>query len=302
MTVFISIHKIMTLAKNYSSLRTEIDQLLIKKLDNSKFPETLIEPIRYIFLNKGKKVRSIILAESCALFDVKYTKILHVALALECIHTYSLIHDDLPAMDDDDYRRGELTLHKKYDEATAILVGDALISLAFELISEDRGLSAECRLQLIYNLALNSGGKGMVGGQMLDIGLKPREASVESIKKMQQMKTGDLFCFAFTAGPIIAGSGSDDEEKLFEFGKLFGLIFQISDDLIDVESTLAEAGKSVNKDQNMDKATYVDHYGIEEAKRLMKAYVKEAKGILEKYGSKAQPLLSLCETLSNRRS
>ena len=239
---------------------------------------------------------------SCALFDVKYTKILHVALALECIHTYSLIHDDLPAMDDDDYRRGELTLHKKYDEATAILVGDALISLAFELISEDRGLSAECRLQLIYNLALNSGGKGMVGGQMLDIGLKPREASVESIKKMQQMKTGDLFCFAFTAGPIIAGSGSDDEEKLFEFGKLFGLIFQISDDLIDVESTLTEAGKSVNKDQNMDKATYVDYYGIEEAKRLMKAYVKEAKGILEKYGSKAQPLLSLCETLSNRRS
>ena len=142
----------MKLAKNYSSLRTEIDQLLIKKLDNSKFPETLIEPIRYIFLNKGKKVRAIILAESCALFDVKYTKILHVALALECIHTYSLIHDDLPAMDDDDYRRGELTLHKKYDEATAILVGDALISLAFELISEDRGLSAECRLQLIYNL------------------------------------------------------------------------------------------------------------------------------------------------------
>ena len=292
----------MTLGKNYDSLRSEIDHLLIKKLNISKFPETLIEPIKYIFMNKGKKVRAILLAESSALFGVEYAKILHVALALECIHTYSLIHDDLPAMDDDDYRRGELTLHKKYNEATAILVGDALISLAFELISGDEGLSPECRIRLINKLAIYSGGNGMVGGQILDLGLKPTGASIESIKKMQQMKTGDLFCFAFTAGPIIAGCGSDDVEKLFDFGKLFGLIFQISDDLIDVESTLAEAGKSVNKDQSMDKATYVGHYGITEAKKLMHTYIKESKVVLEKYGSKAQPLLGLCDSLSNRRS
>ena len=144
----------MTLGKNYNHLRSDIDQLLIKRLEVSKFPATLIDPIKYIFINKGKKVRAILLAESCALFDVEYTKILNVALALECVHSYSLIHDDLPAMDDDDYRRGELTLHKKYDEATAILAGDALISLAFELISSDESLSAECRLQLINNLAV----------------------------------------------------------------------------------------------------------------------------------------------------
>ena len=292
----------MTLGKSYNILRSEIDQLLIRKIGISGFPATLVEPIKYIFVNKGKKVRAILLAESCALFGIHYTKILQIALALECIHTYSLIHDDLPAMDDDDYRRGELTLHKKYDEATAILVGDALISLAFELVSGEKDLSAECRVKLINNLALYSGGKGMVGGQMLDLRLNPAEASIESIKKMQQMKTGDLFCFAFTAGPIIAGSGRDDEEKLFAFGKLFGLIFQISDDLIDVESTLTEAGKSVNKDQKMDKATYVDHYGIEEAKKLMQNYIKEAKVILEKYGSKARPLITLCESLPNRRS
>ena len=292
----------MTLGKNYNHLRSDIDQLLIKRLEISKFPATLIDAIKYIFINKGKKVRAILLAESCALFDVEYTKILNVALALECVHSYSLIHDDLPAMDDDDYRRGELTLHKKYDEATAILAGDALISLAFELISGDEALSAGSRLQLINNLAVYSGGNGMVGGQILDLGLKPAEASIESIREMQQMKTGDLFCFAFTAGPIIAGYGSDDQDKLFEFGKLFGLVFQISDDLIDVESTLAEAGKYVNKDQKMDKATYVDHYGIKKAKKLMLSYIEESKVVLEKYGSKAQPLIGLCESLSSRKS
>ena len=292
----------MTLGKNYNHLRSDIDQLLIKRLEISKFPATLIDAIKYIFINKGKKVRAILLAESCALFGVEYTKILNVALALECVHSYSLIHDDLPAMDNDDYRRGELTLHKKYDEATAILAGDALISLAFELISGDEALSAGCRLQLINNLAVYSGGNGMVGGQILDLGLKPAEASIESIREMQQMKTGDLFCFAFTAGPIIAGYGSDDQDILFEFGRLFGLAFQISDDLIDVESTLAEAGKYVNKDQNMDKATYVDHYGIKEAKKLMHIYIEESKIVLEKYGSKAQPLIGLCESLSNRKS
>ena len=292
----------MTLGKNYNHLRSDIDQLLIKKLEISKFPATLIDAIKYIFINKGKKVRAILLAESCALFDVEYTKILNVALALECIHSYSLIHDDLPAMDDDDYRRGVLTLHKKYDEATAILAGDALISLAFELISDDEALSAGCRLQLINNLAVYSGGNGMVGGQILDLGLKPAEVSIENIREMQQMKTGDLFCFAFTAGPIIAGYGSDDQDKLFEFGKLFGLVFQISDDLIDVESTLAEAGKYVNKDQNMDKATYVGHYGKKEAKKLMLSYIEESKVVLEKYGSKAEPLIGLCESLSNRKS
>tara|TARA_B100000900_G_C20503144_1_gene684663 strand:- start:194 stop:1072 length:879 start_codon:yes stop_codon:yes gene_type:complete len=292
----------MTQDKDYNRFRSEIDELLIKKLDVSAFPAKIIDPIKYIFINKGKKVRSIILAESCALFGVNSTEILHLALALECIHTYSLIHDDLPAMDDDDYRRGELTLHKKYDEATAILVGDALISLAFELISEDNNFSSDCRIRLIWNLAVYSGGKGMVGGQILDLALRPSEASIENIKKMQQMKTGDLFCFAFTAGPIIAGSGKDDEEKLFHFGKLFGLIFQISDDLIDVESTLTEAGKSVNKDKNMDKATLVDHYGVDEAKNLMKIYIKEAEITLEKYGSKAKPLLDLCKNLADRRS
>ena len=292
----------MTLGKNYNHLRSDIDQLLIKRLEISKFPATLTDAIKYIFINKGKKVRAILLAESCALFDVEYTKILNVALALECVHSYSLIHDDLPAMDDDDYRRGVLTLHKKYDEATAILAGDALISLAFELISGDEALSAGCRLQLINNLAVYSGGNGMVGGQILDLGLKPAEVSIENIREMQQMKTGDLFCFAFTAGPIIAGYGSDDQDKLFEFGKLFGLVFQISDDLIDVESTLAEAGKYVNKDQNMDKATYVGHYGIKEAKKLMLSYIEESKVVLEKYGSKAEPLIGLCESLSNRKS
>ncbi len=292
----------MTLGMNYNHLRSDIDQLLIKRLEISKFPGTLIDAIKYIFINKGKKLRAILLAESCALFDVEYTKILNVALALECVHSYSLIHDDLPAMDDDDYRRGELTLHKKYDEATAILAGDALISLAFELISGDEALSAGSRLQLINNLAVYSGGNGMVGGQILDLGLKPAVASIESIREMQQMKTGDLFCFAFTAGPIIAGYGSDDQDKLFEFGKLFGLVFQISDDLIDVESTLAEAGKYVNKDQNMDKATYVDHYGIKKAKKLMLSYIEESKVVLEKYGSKAQPLIGLCESLSSRKS
>jgi len=170
----------MNIKKKYDFIRKDLDNYLVDYLISSSYPKNIVDPIKYIFLDKGKKIRAILLIEACDLFDIDYKDIRHIALAIECIHTYSLIHDDLPAMDDDNYRRGELTLHKKYDEATAILVGDALISLAFELITnEDSVLSPECKISLVNNLARSSGGMGMVGGQMLDIYMNPSTTNIQ---------------------------------------------------------------------------------------------------------------------------
>lgn len=293
----------MSTEEKYVTIRKDIDKRLIDYLYSANYPKNIIAPIKYIFLGKGKKIRAILLIESCGLFNIDYEDIKDIALAIECIHTYSLIHDDLPAMDDDDYRRGELTLHKKYDEATAILVGDALISLAFELITnENQALSAECKIQIVNNLARFSGGLGMVGGQMLDMYMDPSTSSIKDINSMQFMKTGELFRFVCTAGPIIGCGSEDDIENLSKFAELYGSIFQISDDLIDIESTLEIAGKSVKKDIKAGKPTLIGLLGIEESKRKIAINLQQVEGILERYGNKGKVLYNLCLQLVDRKS
>lgn len=293
----------MSTEEKYATIRKDIDKRLIDYLYSANYPKNIIDPIKYIFLGKGKKIRAILLIESCGLFNIDYEDVKDIALAIECIHTYSLIHDDLPAMDDDDYRRGELTLHKKYDEATAILVGDALISLAFELITnENQALSAECKIQIVNNLARFSGGLGMVGGQMLDMYMDPSTSSIKDINSMQFMKTGELFRFVCTAGPIIGCGSEDDIKNLSKFAELYGSIFQISDDLIDIESTLEIAGKSVKKDIKAGKPTLIGLLGIEESKRKITINLQQVEAILERYGNKGKVLYNLCLQLVDRKS
>lgn len=292
----------MSVLKNYREIITDLDNYMIELLDNSEYPKQLVDPIKYIFIGKGKRIRAILLVEVCELFELSYKDIRNVALALECIHTYSLIHDDLPAMDDDDYRRGQLTLHKKYDEATAILVGDALISLAFELLAipSDK-IDNECALNLVNKLAKCSGLGGMVGGQILDLKISSSTASIDLVNNMQQMKTGALFHFACLAGPII--KGNDTDQRIFaQFADLFGSIFQISDDLIDIESTLSEAGKNVNKDKEKDKYTLIEFLGVDGAKAKIAQHLEDARILLHDYGVKSEKIIHLCQELVDRRS
>ena len=293
----------MKIKKEYEFIRNEQDDYFSERILTSEFPRALVDPIKYIFINKGKKIRSILLVESCKLFDIEYKKIRDVALALECIHTYSLIHDDLPSMDDDDFRRGEMTIHKKYDEATAILVGDALISLSFELLSSDNlALPLGVKIILINNLAKSSGGKGMVGGQMLDLYLNKEFASIDDISGMQYMKTGELFHFACTSGVIIGNGTKQDMKNLSEFAKCFGAIFQISDDLIDVKSTLEIAGKAVGKDIKKGKLTMIDLLGEDKTRKEISKYMNKASSILQVYGEKGNNLHALCMQLIDRKS
>ncbi len=292
----------MSVLKNYNEIITDLDNYMIELLDNSEYPKQLVDPIKYIFIGKGKRIRAILLVEVCELFELSYKDIRNVALALECIHTYSLIHDDLPAMDDDDYRRGQLTLHKKYDEATAILVGDALISLAFELLATPSDkINNECALNLVNKLAKCSGLGGMVGGQILDLKISSSTASIDLVNNMQQMKTGALFHFACLAGPII--KGNDADQKIFaQFADFFGSIFQISDDLIDIESTLSEAGKNVNKDKEKDKYTLIEFLGVDGAKAQIAQHLEDVRILLHDYGVKSEKLINLCQRLVDRRS
>jgi len=292
----------MGVLKNYNEIITDLDNYMIELLDNSEYPKQLVDPIKYIFIGKGKRIRAILLVEVCELFELSYKDIRNLALALECIHTYSLIHDDLPAMDDDDYRRGQLTLHKKYDEATAILVGDALISLAFELLATPSDkINNECALNLVNKLAKCSGLGGMVGGQILDLKISSSIASIDLVNNMQQMKTGALFHFACLAGPII--KGNDADQKIFaQFADFFGSIFQISDDLIDIESTLSEAGKNVNKDKEKDKYTLIEFLGVDGAKAQIAQHLEDVRILLHDYGVKSEKLINLCQRLVDRRS
>jgi farnesyl diphosphate synthase len=247
------------------------------------------DAMRYSCLGQGKRLRPFLVAQSAALFSVDRAQAIRVGTALECIHCYSLVHDDLPAMDDDDLRRGQPTVHRKFDEATAILAGDALQSLAFEILADGKtNASAEVRTQLVAALASSSGEAGMVGGQMLDI-LAESEgySSVADISQMQARKTGALFRFACEAGPIMAKA---DSAPLRAYADCFGVAFQIADDVLDVESSPETLGKATQKDKSKGKATFVDLLGLEEAKAEAQRLVESAIAALEPYGPAANLL------------
>ena len=254
----------------------------------------LLEAMRYATLGQGKRLRPFFVMESCKLHGVAESRALTVAASLEMIHCYSLVHDDLPAMDDDDLRRGQPTLHVKFDEATAILAGDALLTLAFEVLADAGEAPA-----LIAALARAAGPQGMVGGQMLDIEAESHGfASLDQISTMQRLKTGALFEFACTAGPLMAGQ---DAKLLHTYAQHIGLAFQIADDILDVESTSAALGKATQKDSGKGKATFVDFLGLAEAKREAARLTAQAKVALIPYGAAAETLRAAADFMIARR-
>jgi farnesyl diphosphate synthase len=270
-----------------SHCAAETDALLDRLLPPDASPaRRVVEAMRYSALGQGKRLRPFLVVHSAALFDVPREKALRVGAALECVHCYSLVHDDLPAMDDDDLRRGKPTAHKAFDEATAILAGDALLTYAFEILGDaETHADPAIRLSLISRLAKASGMAGMVGGQMLDIEAESRvESNLSDISLIQSLKTGALFRFACEAGAIL---GNADPAPLRQYADKIGLAFQIADDILDVESNPQTLGKATQKDKAKGKATFVDLLGMEEAKTRAATLAEDAIAALSPYGNRA---------------
>ncbi|MER8629319.1 polyprenyl synthetase family protein [Mesorhizobium opportunistum] len=266
-------------------------------------PGRLMVAMRHGVLNGGKRLRPFLVMESAALFSADGEAALRVAAALECVHCYSLIHDDLPAMDDDDLRRGQPTVHKAFDEATAILAGDALLTLAFDIIAgEATVLPAERRAALVLALARAAGAGGMVGGQTLDLEAERTPPDEAGIIRLQAMKTGALIRFACEAGAIIAGAPAEDRERLAEFGSAVGLAFQLADDLLDLTADASQMGKATGKDAAAGKATLVALHGTNWARSQLHGLVEQAHTLLEPYGEQAALLKAAATFVATRNN
>lgn len=271
----------------------------------STLPESrVVEAMKYSITNGGKRLRPFLVNETGKLFGQSFEKTLRTAVALECLHTYSLIHDDLPVMDNDDLRRGKPTCHKAFDEATAILAGDGLLTYSFEILSDERTAALATRNELISLLAQGAGAfNGMVAGQMLDLYVAEhsKENTEHLIKHIEEMKTGRLITFACEAGAVLGQATPAERQKLKEYSRGIGIAFQIADDILDVEGNEAMVGKKLNKDEEQGKATFVSLYGLEKAKQLAKEYIEKAKDALAIFGTSGHTLHQLADYIITRQ-
>ena len=286
-----------------AAVETELRQILDARPLTGEIarPESLMAAMRHGVLNGGKRLRPFLVLESAALFSADNDAALRVAAALECVHCYSLIHDDLPAMDDDDLRRGQPTVHKAFDEATAILAGDALLTLAFGFIADEAtALPTERRAALVLALARAAGAGGMVGGQMLDLEAERKRPDEAGIITLQAMKTGALIRFACEAGAILAGASPADRERLAEFGSAIGLAFQLADDLLDLTADAKQMGKATNKDAAAGKATLAALHGPDWARGQLHGLIDQAHALLEPYGEAAELLKEAATFVATR--
>ncbi len=282
-----------------------VDQRLSKAMGAEAGPRDarLPDAIRHALFSGGKRFRPFLVLESAALFGIPAADAIDAAAAVECIHCYSLVHDDLPAMDNDELRRGEPTVWKAFGEWTAILAGDALQAMAFELLSAPAGSQdARIRLELVNVLALASGSRGMVGGQALDLeaAMSDRPAELAHIAKLQKMKTGALIEVACTAGAILADASPADRAALKTYGENIGFAFQISDDLLDAEGSSAEVGKATGKDAAAGKATLIGLLGTDPARRHRDDAIERAIQALSPFGERARTLVDAAKFMGQR--
>ena len=269
-----------------------------------KYPEKLAEAMEYAVMNGGKRIRPILMYMICDLFEKNncksYDKIKEIAAALEFIHCYSLVHDDLPAMDNDDYRRGKLTVHKKYNEAIGVLVGDALLTEAFGIIANSKNLGDKNKIEIISRLSEYAGFFGMVGGQFADIESEHKKVEIDTLKYIHAHKTGKLLTAAIELPMIALNIENEKYQKMVEYSKLLGIAFQIKDDILDIEGDFEEIGKKSNDVKN-EKTTYPSIFGLDESKRLLQEYLEKARKIIVDDFNGNQLFLELTDYFGNRK-
>ena len=283
-----------------------VEDSLIELLANyrNKYPEKLAEAMEYAVMNGGKRIRPILMYMICDLFEKNncksYDKIKEIAVALEFIHCYSLVHDDLPAMDNDDYRRGKLTVHKKYNEAIGVLVGDVLLTEAFGIVANSKSLGDKNKIELISKLSEYAGFFGMVGGQFVDMESENKKVEIDTLKYIHAHKTGKLLTAAIELPMIALDIESEKREKMVEYSKLLGISFQIKDDILDIEGDFEEIGKKSNDVEN-EKTTYPSIFGLDESKRLLQEYLEKARKIIIDDFNGNQLFLELTDYFGNRK-
>ncbi|MDG1154327.1 MAG: polyprenyl synthetase family protein [Alphaproteobacteria bacterium] len=283
------------------NIRKVLQNILNEQNNVSRVQQASISAV----MNGGKRLRPFLVMETAKLFDINDPRILRIASAIECVHCYSLVHDDLPSMDNDDMRRGQPTLHKKYDEATAILAGDGLLTLAFEILADEKThKDSDVRAKLCLELAKASGLNGMVGGQMCDLQAESSNdlLNMQEIKNIQNLKTGKLIQCAVKIGAIVGGANSKQMQCLENYASNIGLAFQVSDDLLDALGDEILMGKSVRKDDVKNKATFVSLLGADKAQELARDLIKSAKSELEMFDEKNQTLKQLADFIIDRDS
>ena len=304
-----------TFRQRLEAVATDIEGLLDRLLgaqplpEERARPERLMDAMRHVSLGGGKRLRPFLVVETAALFDVPRERALMAGAALEFVHCYSLAHVDLPAMDNDDLRRGRPTAHKAFDEATAILAGDGLLTLAFDVLARpETHPSPAVRAELVLALARGAGLGGMVGGQMLDLAAEGRfdgkvqKLEAADVKLLQTMKTGALLRFGCLAGAILGEAAPARREALDRYGTLLGEAFQIADDLLDVEGDAATVGKATGKDAAVNKGTFVSVLGLDSAKARLKTLVTEAEAALAPFGRAGEVLKMAARFVAERKA
>lgn len=288
------------LAATARAVERQISELLPQRVVSHS---RLIDAMRYAALGGGKRLRPFLVVQSAGLFGVEESRAMRTAAAIELIHCYSLVHDDLPAMDDDALRRGRATAHIEFDEATAILAGDGLLTVAFEILGDPASHeNAEVRAALVLALARAAGMDGMVGGQMIDLAAEGKALDLTQITELQAMKTGALIAVSVDAGAILGQAGQDARAALAAYARDLGLAFQIADDLLDVEGDEAEVGKGVGKDAAAGKATFVSLLGVEGARTRAAELVEAATGHLAMFDARADLLRAVAHFVIARRN
>ncbi|CAM3897062.1 (2E,6E)-farnesyl diphosphate synthase [Bacillus pacificus] len=284
--------------------KTFVEEKLVSYANELQCPNVLREAMAYSLEAGGKRLRPLLLFATLQAFGKEKNLGVGAACALEMIHTYSLVHDDLPCMDDDDLRRGKPTNHKVFGEAMAVLAGDGLLTYAFQVIMayEQKEISAEKKVRLVLELAKAAGPEGMVGGQVADMEAEGKQLTIDELEYIHKHKTGKLLEFAVLAGSILSDATEEQEEKLLEFAKYIGLAFQIRDDILDVEGTEEEIGKPIGSDVSNEKSTYTTLFTVDRAKDILEETIAKAKDAISSLQLQDEYLLSICDLIAKRNN